>query len=157
MHRINTVYKLRILTSIIFFCGIICPFFSQEAATLDTDKLRNILLEKLPTENRNPDNLQDIEELYDDLQIAEIYTVNDLKGLIDTYLKEVLIMEKDICSQMLESEDEEPTATVSTGTYSATFEDIELIENGIYFTTVGFIRTMIDLRHQEEDNIEYAE
>lgn len=154
MHRINPVYKLRILTSIIFFCGIICPFFSQEAATLDTDKLRNILLEKLPTENRNPDNLQDIEELYDDLQIAEIYTVNDLKGLIDTYLKEVLIMEKDICSQMLESEDEEPTATVSTGTYSATVEDIELIEDGIYFTTVGLIRTMIDLRHQEEDNIE---
>ena len=152
MYITNNVYKLRMLTAIILFFGITFSGFSQDAVTFDTNLLRSTLLKKLPTENRNADNQEDIEDLYDDLQIAEIYTVNDLTNLIDTYLKEVLIIEKDICTQMLESEDAELTASVSTGTYSATFEDAELIKKGIYFTTVGLIRTMIDLSHQAEDN-----
>ena len=153
MHTIYNVYKLRILTAIILFCSITCYGFPQEAVSFDTNLLRSILLEKLPTENRNSDNQQDIEDLYDDLQIAEIYTVSDLTNLIDTYLKEVLIIEKEICTQMLESEDTELTASVSTGTYSATFEDAELIKEGIYFTAAGLIRTMIDLHHQTENDM----
>ncbi len=152
MYTTNNVYKLRMQTAIILFFGITFFGFSQEAVTFDTNLLRSTLLEKLPTENRNADNQEDIEDLYDDLQIAEIYTVNDLTNLIDTYLKEVLIIEKEICTQMLESEDAELTASVSTGTYSATFEDADLIKEGIYFTTVGLIRTMIDLSHQTEDD-----
>lgn len=154
MYTLNKVYKLRILTVLILFCGIINSGFSQQSLTYDISLLGSTLLEKLPTENRNPDNQQDIEDLYDDLQIAEIYNIGDLNNLIDTYLKEVLILEKDICTQMLESEEPDLTATVSTGTYSAEFEDVELIKEGIYFTTVGLIRTMIDLRHQETDDTE---
>lgn len=140
--------KLRSLICTLFFCFILLPAYSQEADQFDINSLESLLLESLPTQDRVIDDPEDFELLYDDLHIAEIFTTNDLKDLIDTQLDKVLEMEKEICTQMLESE--ELTATISTGTYSASFEDAEWIKKGIYFTVAGLVRTMIDLT-QETD------
>lgn len=150
----NTIKRFKFLTLIIVLCTISLSCFSQDSNLLDPVSLKNRMMEMLPIENRSPDNLQDIEDLYDDLQIAEIYTIDDLTNLINTYLQEVLIIEKDICQQMIQSEDSELSASVTTGSYSADLEDLESIEKGIYFTTVGLIRTMIDLRHQTDEDTE---
>lgn len=107
---------------------------------------------KLPVDNRSTDEPEDFEELYDDLQIAEIYTINDLTDLIDTHLEKVLELEKDICIQITENKDSDLTATVSTGTYGADFEDLERIKGGIFFSPVGLVRTMIELQHPSDPN-----
>lgn len=152
MSTINNVCKLRMITAIIFLCSIFLPACSQDAVIFDTYTLTSILEETLPIENRSINNQQDMEDLYDDLQIAEIHTVGDLKNLINTYLQEVLIIEKEICRQINENDD--LSASVSTGTYAAELEDTELIKKGIYFTMPGLVRTMLDLSHERAEATE---
>lgn len=150
----NTLQRFKYLAFITILCTISLSCFSQESIIFDTELLRSTLLEKLPIENRNLDSQQDIEDLYDDLQIAEIYTVSDLDTLIENQLPRVLAIEKEVCEQMREGE--ELTANVPNGTYSAEIEDVPQIREGIYFTVAGLVRTMIDLTHPKEfDTEEY--
>lgn len=149
----NTIKRFKYLTLIIVLCTISLTCFSQDSNLLDPVSLKNRMMEILPTEDRVVDDTESFEELYDDLQIAEIKTVSDLDTLIESQLLKVLDIEKEICKQM--SESEELTANVPNGTYSAEIEDVPLIKEGIYFTVVGLVRTMIDLTHpsEEEDSM----
>lgn len=146
----NTIkrVKLKYLTFIIL-CTIPLLCFSQETESLGPVSLESILLETLPLDGRVVDDADSFEELYDDLLLAEIVTIDDLQALIDNQLTPVLDIEKEICKQMIESED--LSATVSNGTYAASFEDVEWIRKGFYFTVVGLVRTMLDLTHETDE------
>ncbi|MBF0574819.1 hypothetical protein [Dysgonomonas sp. GY617] len=146
----NTIkrLKLKYLTFIIL-CTIPLLSFSQETESLNPVSLESILLETLPLDGRVVDDDDSFEELYDDLLLAEVVTTDDLHALINTQLIPVLDIEKEICKQMIESE--ELSATVSNGTYTASLEDVEWIRKGFYFTVVGLVRTMLDLTHETDE------
>lgn len=146
----NVTQRFKSLTFIILLCAIPLSCFSQDSDLLSPIALQNRLLETLPIENRVIDNLESFEELYDDLLIAEITTIGGLDTLVQNQLPKVLDIEKEICKQMKEGE--ELTAYVPNGTYSAEIEDVPSIQEGIYFTVVGLVRTMIDLIHPSEED-----
>ena len=152
MQTSNIIERLRLKhLAFILFCTIPLFCFSQETESLNPLSLESTLLETLPLDGRVVDDADSFEELYDDLLLAEIVTIDDLHALIDTQLTSVLDMEKEICKQMIENEN--LSATVSNGTYAASFEDVEWIRKGFYFTVVGLVRTMLDLT-QETDETE---
>ena len=160
MPTTNNAYRLRMITVVIFLCSTFFSLFSQETDSIDIQTLRSTLEIITPTEGREVNNLKEMEDfyemedLYDDLQIAEIYTLSDLKTLIKTYLEEVLSIEKEICRQIKENGNHPSNIHVRTGEYSVNSEDIRLIKNGIYFSTPGLIRTMIDLSQEEGETLE---
>ncbi len=151
----NTVQRVNYLTFIIILCAIPLSCFSQDFDLSDPISLKAKMMETLPVKNRIIDDPESFEELYDDLQIAEINTIRDLDTLIENQLPRVLEIEKEICKQI--SKSGELTANVPSGIYSAEPKDVPMIKEGIYFTIVGLVRSMIDLTHlskEDEDALE---
>ena len=146
----STTLGFKQLTLIIILCAVSLSCFPQDSDPLDPISLKAKMIETLPLENRVIDAPESFEELYDDLIIAEITTIADLDTLIENQLPKVLDIEREICKQINESE--ELTANVPNGTYGIEPEDRPSIEKGIYFTTVGLVRTMIDLTHPSEND-----
>lgn len=176
VNKVFSTSRLGLIVIITLVSDFLNPVFSQEknadTTILDLSIIERIMIEKIPSENREEIPQQYMQELFDDLQAIDIHTVSDLNNFIDTYIEETINIEEEICKQIIDRlNDLNPdhtyadgevylSADVITGTYAADGdeEEIELIKQGIFFTPLGLVCTMIDLykclREDEVDNSE---
>jgi len=105
-------------------------------STLNADILNSILVTYLPKRNRSHDDLSSLSELLQELWLKEIKTKGTLIELIKENLSRVLEEDKKAVLTSLKLKSEGPFPNSQD----------ERLNKGVYFTHIGLIRTMLNLK-----------
>jgi ppGpp synthetase/RelA/SpoT-type nucleotidyltranferase len=110
---------------------------------LDVDLLIKILEEKLPKENRGPN--EPYGELLENLKAAAVTNSGELISIIDKYLTETMTIDNKAAKEIIAAHENKKPLTSSVGYSPVTANEIERIKKGVFLSHVGIIRHIIKL------------
>lgn len=118
--------------------------------TLNVDLLYNILNNYFPNTNDDSKDLRGYSNLMEDLNSLGYNTDNKLKSLIEKHREQLMINQKKLAEELLQSYKQTGALIANNGaTYATDRNAINRLKSGYYYSPIGMIRAILSMHLQK--------